>query len=252
VVIAAAGDICKPDGNNCMKTADLIAQDPSIDAVLTMGDNQYENGELSNFQSAFDPAWGRFKNILHPAPGNHDPYNSGYKDYFNVPQRYSFDLGNWHLVSLDSNEVSGSASFLASDLAKDNHSCEIVYWHHARFSSGDKHGNDQSVAPLWDIMYQNGVDVNLVGHDHLYERFEPQSPDAKPDPAGVQQFIAGTGGDDLRGVASPQPNSTKREANVYGILKMKLGAQDYSWEYVAVGGQVLDKGSGTCHGAAGP
>ena len=101
-------------------------------------------------------------------------------------------------------------------------------------------------------MYQNGVDVNLVGHDHIYERFEPQSPDAKPDPAGVQQFTVGTGGDDLRGVGSVVANSKQREANVYGILKMKLGAQDYSWEFVAVGGQVLDQGSGTCHGAAGP
>jgi acid phosphatase type 7 len=247
VTIAAAGDICKPDGIDCKKTSDLIVNDPSIDAVLTLGDNQYENGELQNFQNAFDPTWGRFKDKIYPSPGNHDTYSSGYKDYFGKPQFYSADVGNWHIVSLDSNEVQQSAAFLSQDLQQDSHQCELVFWHHARFSSGENHGSTASMAPLWEIMAANGVDVNLVGHDHIYERFAPQNPSGAPDPNGVRQFTVGTGGDDLRGAASPIANSEFIKSGTYGVIKMALSDGGYSWEFVDVGGQAHDSGSGSCH-----
>lgn len=245
--IAAAGDICKPDGIDCKTTSDLIVNDASINAVLTLGDNQYENGELQNFQNAFDPTWGRFKDKIYPAPGNHDTYNSGYKDYFGRPQFYSADLGNWHIVSLDSNDVQGSVAFLSQDLQQDAHECEIVFWHHARFSSGSNHGSTASMAPLWDVMAANGVDVNLVGHEHIYERFAPQTPAGAADPNGVRQFTVGTGGDDLRGSSSPIANSEFIKTGTYGVLKMTLGGGTYSWEFVDVGGASHDPGSGTCH-----
>jgi hypothetical protein len=266
-VVAAAGDIaCEadddPDEEACrqMATSDLLVRDVPW-AVLTLGDNQYDDGELGEFRLSYAASWGRVKAITRPAPGNHDYHVSGAAGYFAYfgpragrPDEgfYSFDVGAWHVIALNSNceEVGcdvGSAQerWLREDLAAHPGACTLAYWHHPRFSSGD-HGNDESVDAVWRALYEAGADVVLNGHDHTYERFAPQDPDQRADPDGLRAFVVGTGGKSLYGFGDPEPNSEVRIA-AFGILELTLRADGYDWRFISVGGTVEDAGSGSCH-----
>ena len=269
-VVAAAGDIaCQsgddPSGDSCQQraTADLLVQSDAW-AVLTLGDNQYEDGELQEFQASYAASWGRVKAITHPAPGNHDyhvPGGAGYFAYFGPvagdPDMgfYSYDVGAWHLIALNSNceDVGGcdagspQVRWLARDLAAHETTCTLAYWHHPRLSSGE-HGDENAVDAFWRALYDGGADVVLNGHDHDYERFAPQDPDGQADPNGIREFVVGTGGRSLRTFPGVQPNSQVRESNTFGVLELTLRAQSYDWQYVPVVGSTFeDSGSGSCH-----
>jgi len=258
VAIAAAGDIAQwaePSGAN-VQTAGLV-EDLAPDAVLTLGDNQYDDGELAEYLDSYGLTWGRFKDITYPTPGNHDYHiegAEGYFDYFgevsNPPNGYySFDLGNWHLVAVNSGDgVSDEQlAWIRSDLASDRHLCELAYWHHPRWSSGDNHGSDPDMAPLWRLMVRQGVDVVLNGHDHLYERFARMNASGERDQDGVRQIIAGTGGDSLYRFGDAETGSEVRISE-YGVLTMVLSDHRYAWGFLrAEDGAVLDDGRTACH-----
>jgi hypothetical protein len=244
--IAAAGDIsCQ--NKNCLddETSNLMVQD-TPDQVLTLGDNQYEHGELANFEKFYVSDWGRLLPITMPTPGNHDPPSSGYTAYFGRPPNYSFDLGQWHLIALDSTNVPAATAFLDTDLAQNpGHRCVLAYWHHPRFSSDVTHGNNAAMGPIWTRLHTAGADVVLNGHAHTYERFAPQTPAAVPSPTGIRQFIAGTGGKALHGFGTVRANSEVR-LNLYGVLRMTLHPTSYEWRFQAVDGSTADSGTSTC------
>lgn len=258
-MIAAAGDIAQggepSDANE--QTADLIL-DLAPTAVLTLGDNQYDDGELSEFMDSYDLTWGRFKNITHPAPGNHDYHvegAQGYLDYFGDAASppdgyYSFDLGAWHLIAVNSGEGSISDEQLAwirRDIRSDDHRCELAYWHHPRWSSGDTHGSDEDMAAVWRLMYRNGVDVVLNGHDHLYERFARLDASGELNRQGVREIIAGTGGNSLYDFGDRETGSRVRISE-YGVLTIVLHDASYEWEFLrAEDGRSLDDGRTACH-----
>ena len=190
-------------------------------------------------------------------PGNHEYESPGAQPYFEYfgtnagPPGlgyYSFEIGSWHAVALNSNIEAGSgsaqAAWLRGDLARSQARCTIAYWHHTLFSSGPSGGSAQ-MREVWRILYEGGADVVLSGHDHMYERFAPQDPDGGADPArGLRQFIVGTGGAVLYQFGSARPNSEVRRA-VFGVLRLTLG-DGYEWEFVSVSGP-LDAGAGVCH-----
>lgn len=277
-VLAAAGDIaCDPADANfngglgtaagChMKATSDLLTGGGFDAVLLLGDNQYENGTLAAYQASYDPSWGRVKAITRPAPGNHE-YNSagtGYYAYFGAaagdPAKgwQSFDLGGWHLIALNSNCAAvggcgaGSAQeqWLAADLAAHPGVCTLAYWHHPRFSSGP-HGSDATYQAFWDDLYAAGADLVLSGHDHIYERFAPQTPAGGADPArGIRQLVVGTGGKNLTGFPLVRANSEVRAAAAFGILRLTLYPNGYAWSFVPEAGQTFtDSGLGLCHAA---
>ncbi len=269
-VIAAAGDISCPSSvataTTCRQraTSDLLVNQ-GLAAVLPLGDIQYENGELTNFNAYYDPTWGRVKSITYPVPGNHE-YNSGATGYYayfssrtSSPGYYSYDIGAWHLIALNSNCGSvgvggcgvGSAQYtwLQNDLATHSNACTLAYWHHPRFNSGAEHGNDTAVAPFWDLLYAANADVVLVGHEHLYERFGPQTPAAVADSVrGIRQFTVGTGGKSHYGFGATKANSQVRSADTFGVLKLTLDPTSYSWQFVPEAGKTFtDTGTSSCH-----
>jgi hypothetical protein len=283
-VVAAAGDIaCDPtsggfnggDGTTSacrgLATSKLLTN-AGLAGVLPLGDLQYENGAFAKYQLSYALSWGLVKDITHPVPGNHDYGTggaSGYFDYFNGLANtsgragdrgkgyYSYDIGAWHLVALNSNCGSiggcgaGSAqeSWLRSDLAAHPNACTLAYWHHPRFSSGSTHGNDTEVGPLWQALYDAGADLVLSGHEHNYERFAPQSPSGAADPArGIREFVVGTGGKNHYGFGAPNPNSEARSSGAYGVLKLGLRPTGYDWDFEPdTSGGFTDSGSGSCH-----
>ena len=276
VVIAAAGDIsCAPDSRaHCrqMDTATAVGW-INPDVVLLLGDTQYESGELANYQRMYTPSWGRFKAITRPTPGNHEyqtPRASGYFDYFNgVGQQtgaagdrrrgyYSFDLGAWHFIALNTNcrEVEGchagspQETWLRLDLAAADSQCTLAYFHHPLFASGPN-GNQPQVRALWQALYDFGADVILSGHEHAYERFAPQTPQGVADPQrGIRQIVVGTGGHSLTRFVGRVPNSEIGNDQAFGVLRMELRADSYAWEFLAAPGVAAtftDSGAQPCH-----
>jgi hypothetical protein len=276
-VIAAAGDIaCDPSNPNynqgngrepdCqMKATAQLLTNGGFAAVLPLGDNQYNRGTLAAFKKSYDPTWGRVKAIARPAVGNHEYYSAGAKGYYQYfgaaagdPDKgyYSYDLGSWHLIVLNSNcdRVGGCGAgspqekWLKADLAAHSQACTLAYWHHPRFSSGP-HGSDSAYEAFWKDLYASGVEIVLNGHDHNYERFAPQTASGKADPKrGIREFVVGTGGSSHYRFKSIQPNSQVRNADTYGVLKLTLHPKSYSWQFMPVAGKTFtDSGTDSCH-----
>jgi hypothetical protein len=251
VTVAAAGDISENELGDQKATSDLIL-DEDPDRVLVLGDSQYEKGSLDDFADYYDPTWGRFKDQTSPAPGNHDKYgSSGYEEYFDPPGAwYSFDLGRWHFVSLDSNrpEHNSQLNFLERDLEDDDHLCELAFWHHARWSSGSDHGNTGSAQALWERAVEAGVDLVLTAHEHVYERFDRLDEDGQPAPDGTYQIIVGTGGGEQHDDFFDEPlaGSRARIEQTFGVLFLELNRTSFAGEYKTVDGRVLDRFEGDC------
>ena len=265
-VLVGAGDIASCSNTGDEATAALL--DNIAGTVFTLGDNAYESGTSTEYTNCYGPSWGRHKSRTKPTPGNHE-YNtgspSGYFGYFGSaagsPDQgyYSYNLGDWHIIVLNSNSNCGAIScalgsaqdtWLRADLAANTKLCTLAYWHHPRFNSGAGHGNNTNVAPFWNALFQYNADVVLNGHEHVYERFAPQRPDATPDAAnGIRQFTVGTGGREHYSFkATPEPNSEVRNATADGVLKLTLRTNGYDWEFVPAGGATFtDSGTGTCH-----
>jgi hypothetical protein len=286
VVIAAAGDISDPQIDNQGDTANLVLAG-SYDAVLTLGDNQYEDGTYTDFNTYFGQTWGRFKSKIFPALGNHEYSTNtpvaagGYFDYFfgtpptnpNIadsgaadPARgyYSFDLGTWHIIALNTNigatadeacgkiacdEGSAQERWLKADLAAHTQRCTLAYWHQPRFTAGC-HADDTDVQALWNDLYAANADVILNGHEHDYQRFVPMNPSGLADDRrGLVEFIVGTGG---TRISCPTHTTTStlaaHENGTYGILRLTLRPASYDYRFVPVAGRSYsDTGSGRCH-----
>lgn len=265
VVIAAAGDISNTSIGGQKITADLILAG-KYDAVLTMGDNQYNDGTLSAYNQYYDKTWGQFFDKTYPVPGNHEYNTSGAKGYFDYfgarahdPKKgyYSFDLGAWHLIAINSNSECGAIAcdagsaqekWLRADLAAHKQKCTLAYWHHPRWSSGE-HGNSTEMGDLWKALYEFDADLVLNGHDHNYERFAPQNPKAEADDKrGIVEFVVGTGGTGFRDTPNKPKNSVKKNHDTFGVLELVLKADGYDFEFIGKAGSTFtDKGSGKCH-----
>jgi hypothetical protein len=250
--LLAVGDIASCSWENDERVADLVARTPGTVALL--GDLVYANGTASEFAQCFMPTWGRIVARARPALGNHD-YANGASDaatarsIFRLSSDgwYSYDLGAWHVIVLNSNcaEVGGCRPgsrqwrWLRRDLARHRSTpCTLAYWHHARFSSG-KNGSDPRYAHFWSLLAAARADVVLAGHDHDYERFHPV--------AGIRSFVIGTGGAPLRPFEAIRPESVARQAESHGVLRLTLRRSAYSWRFLtAAGPAYADSGSARC------
>jgi len=263
-VLIGAGDIADCTGlEGAEATAKLLEQNPGT--VMAVGDLAYPDGTKENF-ACYNQTWGRVKSTTRPAVGNHEFHSSGatfYFEYFGAAAGdpkdgyYSYELGTWHIIVLNSEcaEVAGcnagsrQEKWLRADLAAHPTACTLAYWHKPLFSSGDKHGNDPEIKPFWQALYEANADVVVNGHDHDYERFGPQDPDARPDgKRGIREFVAGTGGKNHRPFGAPKPNSELRNADTFGVLKLTLKSGGYEWNFIPEAGKTFtDSGSGVCH-----
>jgi hypothetical protein len=259
-VLVGAGDIASCSSTGDEATANLL--DGISGTVFTAGDNVYDSGTTTEFNNCYDPSWGRHKARTRPSPGNHDyntPGATGYFGYFGAlagPSGvgyFSYDVGTWHVVSLNSEVAHGVGStqeqWLRADLAASTKPCTIAYWHKPRFTSGANHAPDTTMTPIWQALYDFNADVVVAGHNHQYERFAPQDANGNLDTArGLREFVVGTGGRSHYSFAATQPNSEVRNSDTYGVIKLTLHANGYDWQFVPEAGKTFtDTGSNSCH-----
>jgi len=258
-VLVGSGDIAHCSSKGDEATAELLDSIPGT--VFTTGDNVYPDGTIDQFMNCYEPTWGRHKDRTYPSVGNHEyhtPDAAGYFEYFGSaagePGKgyYSYDLGAWHIIVLNSNIPVDAGSpqeqWLRTDLAAHPAACTLAYWHNPRFSSGTVHGSSPAMQPLWQALYDFGADVVLAGHEHNYERFAPQDPQGLADPTrGIREFVIGSGGRSHYTFGAPIPNSEVRNGDTYGVLKLTLHPASYSWEFIPEAGQTFtDSGNAPC------
>ena len=262
-VLVGAGDIADcTDLSGAEATAKLLEQTPGT--VMAVGDLAYPDGSKKNF-TCYEKTWGRVKARTRPAPGNHEFHAAGarpYFDYFGAaagPKEgyYSYELGTWHILALNSEckDIGGcgansrEAKWLRADLAAHPAACTLAYFHKPLFSSGSAHGNDPEMKALWQALYDANAEVVINGHDHNYERFAPQNPDGGSDPErGIREFVVGTGGKGHRPMALLKPNSESQNADTFGVLKLTLRAGSYDWQFIPEAGKSFaDSGTAKCH-----
>jgi hypothetical protein len=273
-ILVGAGDIasCKsPEGARA--TAKLIEQIPGT--VFAAGDLAYESGSPDEFEFCYGPTWGRFKDRTKPTLGNHEyvnPTAHGYFEYWGAQAGpvgkgyYSFDLGNWHIVALNTNcyvkglggcgQGSPQETWLKEDLAEHPDACIIAFGHHALFSSGvlKRHAVHPELKQLWQDLYAARADLVLAGHEHSYERFAAQDPDGNADPEhGIREIVVGTGGRNHDFLGFGAPNSEVRDWQTFGVLKLTLAPGRYTWEFIPEDGKTFrDSGSSACHNQPSP
>ena len=276
-VMVGVGDIavCGTQGHiQTAKLVDSVLRADSIakvnDAVFTLGDNAYPDGNASDFALCWAASWGdssrRIMKKIHPSIGNHEDQSVGASPYFNYfgakagdPKKgyYSYDVGEWHVLVVNSELVvnpqftaadqKAQEDWLRSELKGSQKLCTMAMWHNPRFSSG-LHGSDARFIPIWQILYDGGVDLALAGHDHSYERFAPQTPMGVTDSVkGIVEIVAGTGGGPFYGFRAPIANSVAQVQGHFGVLKLTLGKGEWSSAFLEVNGRVWDTNSGKCH-----
>jgi hypothetical protein len=260
--VYAAGDIADcPD--RVPAVADLVRRPRAV--ILAVGDIVYPSGQERGFRQCFDPTWGDLKARIRPVPGNHDYRTPGAAPYFayfgaaagNPTQGYySFDLGVWHIIAINSmcehiggcRPKSAQLQWLQADLAAHPSACTLAYWHHPRFTSGDG-ASPRRTASMWDALYGAGAEIIVNGHDHDYERFAPLNPGGRLDPdRGIREFVVGTGGANLTQRVRVARHSEVWNRDFHGLLELTLRPGSYHWRFVAAEThQVVDAGGGRCH-----
>ena len=264
-VLLAAGDIgsCSTTTGSTA-TATLVGSSRGI--VAPLGDANGPDNSLAQYQQCYGPTWGKYLSRTRPAAGNRDlelPGPTGYYDYFGGAAGprdkgyYSYTLGTWHIVVLNSScgkvgcaATGAQGKWLSADLAAHPDTCTLAYWHRPLFTSGAVHSGATSMRALFTILYDHHADVVLNAHNWQYERFAPQDPQGVADPNGIREFVVGTGGLGHEPFGAIQPNSEVRNNPTFGILRLTLGAGQYSWQFLPVAGQSFtDSGTGTCHSA---
>lgn len=268
-VLIGAGDIAycgdAPEYQGDERTAAIVQsmlKDAPGATVMTVGDTVYGSGTRTELKDCFDPSWGQFKDRIRPALGNHDIQTENgapYFDYFGAAAGpvgkgyYSYNLGSWHIVVLNSNcndiactPDSQQVKWLREDLQQNQTLCTLAYWHHPRWSSGL--GGGGAAATFWKTAAELGVDVVVSGHDHDYERFAPMNAGGDADPQGTREFVVGTGGATLRPFGRIKTNSEVRIAGTHGVIQFSLYPDHYQWQFVpAEEPSMTDQGTGACH-----
>jgi 3',5'-cyclic AMP phosphodiesterase CpdA len=270
-VVAAAGDIadCKGDDYRTGVLLDGVfppGAPPEQGVVVALGDNAYNTGSIQDYRRCYRPTWGLHRDRTYPVPGNHEydtPGAAGYYEYFGARAGpaglgyYSYDLGAWHVVALNSNCVvvhdgcvhgSPQERWLRQDLAAHPARCTLAYWHHPRFSTGRTHGDNPGMREIWMTLMEFGVDVVLSGHEHDYERSAPRDQDGRlGNPRGIRQFVVGTGGHGLYPFGPTLPAVEVRDNTSYGVLELTLRPESYGWQFLPATGAFTDLGEASCH-----
>ena len=256
-VLVGAGDIAMCGAPGAEETARLL--DASEGTVFTAGDNAYFQGTAAQYAQCYEPTWGRHRDRTRPTPGNHEYETAGASAYFSYFGQnagpgglgyYSFEVGNWHVVSLNSNVLASDGSpqmqWLRQDLASTRARCVAAIWHHPLFSSG-QNGGVPFMRDVWRTLRELGADVVIQGHDHIYERFARQDENGRATPDGLRGFVVGTGGAELTNMGRLSANSEARMTKVFGVLKLTLRSDSYSWQFIsAPPSTYTDIGSDSC------
>jgi 3',5'-cyclic AMP phosphodiesterase CpdA len=231
---------------------------PGVEAVLPLGDTQYETGARDDYRASYHPTWGKFRDRSYPVVGNHEYLTRGAAGYFGYfgerahgPRGYyAYNLGRWRMYALNNQcpQISCQTErrWLRRDLREHPRRCTLAAMHHPRFSSGEQGNSPTRAGFFWPLLDRHQVDVVLAGHDHVYERFARMTNAGHVSRDGIQSWVVGTGGKSLRTFTMVHNGSRARSNERAGVLFMRLRPRSYTWRYRTIDGETRDAGRARC------
>jgi uncharacterized protein (TIGR03382 family) len=265
-VMAVIGDMGTGGPVESANVAAMKAR--GVDAVLTVGDNAYASGSDAEWDPKFFVPFAPLlpETTLWPAPGDHEyltPYAQAYLDAFELPagpqgeRYYSFDWGDLHVVSIDTNcikpidpatmgcDAATMLSWLRADLGATRASWRIAIMHRPAVATGHYGVYPEIAAALAPLFEEAKVDLVFEGHNHLYERTWPtrQGQPTAHDydhPTAPVYVTSGGGGDWLYDLTIPAAAYTAFRAKDYQHVVFTLDVGRLRVESVRPDRTVLD------------
>lgn len=253
VIFAVIGDY--GDAGSDLAAVAALIYSWHVDFIITTGDNNYPEGSPNTidenigqyFHSYISPYQGEYGpgadiNRFFPSLGNHDwlwDDAQPYLDYFQLPgneRYYDFQWDFLHFFALDSDNdepdgvkpTSTQGEWLQTGLAASTAAWQIVYFHHAPYSSGH-HGPTTHMQ--WPFR-EWGADVVLSGHDHHYERLLVD---------GLAYFIVGNCGNGIYSIPNLYPGSQVRYNADYGAMRVTATPSQLTFEFFNIDGELIDR-----------
>lgn len=249
------------------RVRDLMIQNPG--RILIPGDSVQFAGAANEF-TCFNNIFSAQKSRMLAVPGNHEYNTANATPFFNyfagqtgAPGKgwFGANWGSWKIIGLNTScwepGVGGchvgstQYNWLKAELEASTAACTVVIGHHPRWSTRNQ-GNAVYLAPMWDLLYEHGVELWIAGDDHFYERYPSLGTTGEPNAKGIAQFIVGTGGFETRGYGpyiNEGPNATVRHNESFGIAAFDAHARSYTMNFRAeAGSEFNDRTSEPCHG----
>ena len=211
------------------------------DLIIHTGDLAYDSGTIGQYEDNVFGVYGDlFRNLpFFPSAGNHDYKTSKgapFREVFNLPgdngeKWYSYDYGRVHFVALDTeSDYSTQMKWLDKDLAATKLPWKVIYMHRPPYSSG-AHGSDTTLrTKLAPVLQRYGVQLVLAGHDHDYERMNPQN--------GVAYVVTGGGGIGTKSVG--KSSFTAFSEDVIHFVYVEVGVDELTLHAIDATGREFD------------
>jgi len=210
--------------------------------VITLGDNLYSGSQPSDYEKDFAVP---YKPLLdagvpfYATLGNHDKTNERFYKPFNMngANYYTYTKGHVHFFALDSNYMDPKQTgWLETKLREaGNGDWKICYFHHPLYSSAKFHGSDADLRKALEPLFvKYGVDVVFAGHDHVYERVNPQR--------GIYYFTEGASGSLRQGNLTPTAITAKGFDTDRSFMMIEFAGDDMYFQTVSRTGMAVDSG----------
>jgi calcineurin-like phosphoesterase family protein len=211
--------------------------------VLMTGDNIYGADTPAEMKRKFEDPYAALlgKDVkFYATLGNHDNPNQRFYKLYNMggEQYYTFrpKMGA-RFFAIDSNYIDQKQlAWLEKELAASGSEWKIAFFHHPLYSSGLNHGPALSTREVLEpILVKHGVSVVLTGHEHFYERIQPQK--------GILHFISGGGGKLRPGDIRKNPQTAKGFDGDLHFMIMEIDGDDLWFQAVSRTGKTVDSGT---------
>jgi 3',5'-cyclic AMP phosphodiesterase CpdA len=211
-----------------------------FDFVLMLGDNLFGRPSARDFAEAFERP---YKPLLdagvrfHAALGNHDAADNRLFPLFGMDgQRYyTWARENTRFFGIDTNRLDDAQlAWLENALKRSLERWKIVYFHHAIYSDGKRHGSNIELrVRLEPLFVRYGVNVVFSGHDHIYQRFKPQK--------GITYFVEGASGKLRKGI-KPSAGSAMAFDQDQSFMLVEIAGSELTFRTITRTGRVIDSG----------
>jgi predicted MPP superfamily phosphohydrolase len=215
-----------------------------FELVMMLGDNMYGRQQPQDFVDKFQRPYAALLRAgvpFYAALGNHDsPSNRSFQPFHMDGERYyTFAQKDVRFIVLDSNAMDqAQLSWLQSQLESARESWKLVFFHHPLYSDGKRHGPSVELRVLLEPLFvRYGVSAVFSGHDHIYERTQPQH--------GITYFIEGSSGQLRKGDVKRSDVTAAAFDQDQTFMLVEVAGEEMTFQAISRTGQIVD--SGTVH-----
>jgi 3',5'-cyclic AMP phosphodiesterase CpdA len=239
-VIGDSGDGEQPQYDVARQMVSARSSFP-FDLVLMLGDNFYGRQKPQDLVTKFERPYAPLIQAgvrFYAALGNHDEPTSRSYPPFNMAgaRYYTFARNATRFFVLDTNLMDrAQLAWFEDALQRADERWKIVYFHHAIYSDGDRHGSDVELRVMLEpLLVRHGVKVVFAGHDHIYERTTPQK--------GITYFVEGSSGRLRKGGITPSPMTAASFAEDRTFMLVEISGDQLFFQTIARTGRIVDSG----------